>query len=161
MVAKTIDGVAGGIAQEGGTVKGSFGQIIFGVVCRKVFVFQCNIWFTKTGWMEQTFGKHVVRIFSLRKRDRPPTKKRRQSLNGRFSFASTARRARDTRPIVWFSGGVVEILLRGTFIGPFPFLKKRKKRRWGGNWLIKLQITKKPKKQQKADSRDHGKQPIH
>ena len=133
MVPKTIDGVAGGIA-KGGTVEGSFGQINFGVVCRKVFVFQCNIRFPKTGWMEQTFSKHVVRIFTLRKRDRPPTKKRWQILNGRFSFASTARRARDTRPIVWVSGGVVEILLRGAFIGPFPFLKKRWGGNQGGNW---------------------------
>jgi hypothetical protein len=48
-------------------------------------------------------------------------------MNGRFSTTSTARRARDTRPIVWVSGSVVEILLRGTFIGLFPFLQRRKK----------------------------------
>ena len=117
-ITKTILGVAGVIVVENATVKGSFGQIL--VVGRKIFLFQGGIGCAKASGVVQTFVKHVASIVALGQRNGPPTKQRRQGMNGGFTFTCTTGWASNTAPIVSVAGRVVEVLRVATVGGGGP-----------------------------------------
>ena len=119
-VAETVLGVAGEIVVENGTVERPFGQIVQHIVCGKIFLFQCGIGHAQARRVVQTFDKHVAEIFSLGKRNGPPTKQRRQCMNGGFAFASTPGWASNAVPIVVVAGRVVEVLGVATIGGGGP-----------------------------------------
>ena len=120
-IAKTILVIAGVIVVDNGTVEGPFGQIIESIVCGKIFLFQGGIGDAKASGVVQTFLKHVAGIFSLGKRHGPPTKQRRQGMNGGFTFTGTTGWAFNAVPIVVVAGRVVEVLCVATIGGGSPW----------------------------------------
>ena len=116
-ITESILGVAGVIVVEKGTVKGSFGQIL--VVGREIFLFQGGIGCAKAGGVVQTFFKHVA-IVALGQRNGPPTKQRRQGMNGGFTFTCTTGWAFNAAPNVSVAGRVVEVLVVATGGGGGP-----------------------------------------
>ena len=110
------------------TVVGPSGQIKR-IVCGKIFLFQGGIGDAKASGVVQTFFKHVVDIFSLGKRHGPPTKQRRQGINGSFTVTCTTGWAFNAVPIVVVAGRVVEVLCVATIGGGGP-------RRFGASGLL-------------------------
>ena len=129
-VTETIVGVASVIVvQISGTVVGPFGQINEGIVWCKIFLFQGGIGYAEASGVVQTFLKHVVDLFSLGQWHGPPTKQRRQGMNGGFTFAGTTGWASNAVPIVVVVGRVVEVLRVATIGGGGP-------RRFGASGLF-------------------------
>ena len=86
----------------------------------------------------------------------PPPKQRFECVYCDGTDAGTTGRTSGAGPIVGVRGGVVEVLLGRTFLGLFPFLKKKREK---GNLVNRMFAM--PKEPTKAHLRDHGKQPNH